>query len=135
MKRVRRELFGDKDAAIATISRFGITFSSGCISLLKKPLALKCCCIPTSGYLPLEGPLNATKRYSVEQSRDPAQELSHVIYELMGWQRDWKYKVTANYFTKADEQVIIFDLNCCEFRFRNSARGQAHKGYSQRMAI
>jgi hypothetical protein len=41
----------------------------------------------------------------------------------MGWQRDWKYKVTANYFTKADEQVIIFDLNCCEFRFRNSARG------------
>lgn len=124
VKRVRRELFGDKDAAIATISRFGITFSSGCISLLKETACVEVLLHPNERLLAIRRATKRNKNAIPWNSHAiPARELSHVIYELMGWQRDWKYKVTANYFTKADEQVMIFDLNCCEFRFRNSARG------------
>jgi hypothetical protein len=49
----------------------------------------------------------------------PARELSCVLFELMGWQSGWKHKITANYFSKKNEQAIIFDLNCCESRFRD----------------
>jgi hypothetical protein len=51
-----------------------------------------------------------------------ARELTHILYQLMGWQKDWKYKVTANCFSKNDEHVIIFDLTCCEFQFRENEK-------------
>ena len=52
-----------------------------------------------------------------------SKKISHVIYTLMGWQNEWKYKMTANCFSKNNEQVIMFDLNCCEFRIRDKEKG------------
>lgn len=124
VKRVRRELFSDKDAAIATFSRCGIAFSSGCIPLLKETTYVEVLLHPNERLLALRKTTRRNKNAIPWDCRAiPTRELSHVLYELMGWQKDWKYKVTANYFTKADEQVIIFDLNCCEFRFRNGEHG------------
>ena len=123
-KRVRRELFSDKDAAIATISRFGMTFSAGCVSLLKETSYVEVLLHPNERLFAVRKTTKRNKNAVPWSSQTIlARELSRVIYELMGWQKDWKYKVTANYFTKGDEQVIIFDLNCCEFRFRDSGRG------------
>jgi DNA-binding HxlR family transcriptional regulator len=51
-----------------------------------------------------------------------ARELTRILYELMGWQKDWQYKVKANCFSKKGEQVIIVDLTRCEFRFRENQK-------------
>ena len=54
----------------------------------------------------------------------PARQLSMVLYELMGWQKHWRYKMTANCFAKNGEQIILFDLDCCEFRIRSGKKGE-----------
>jgi hypothetical protein len=52
-----------------------------------------------------------------------SKKLSRVLYELMGWQKDWRYKIAANFLNNNKDQVIIFDLNCCEFYFKNKKNG------------
>ena len=51
-----------------------------------------------------------------------SRELTRIIYELVGWRKDCRYKVTANYFSKKDEQVLFFDLAYCAFQFRNDEK-------------
>jgi hypothetical protein len=41
----------------------------------------------------------------------------------MQWQKEWKYKVAADCFEKNGEQVIFFDMNSCEFRFKHDENG------------
>lgn len=53
----------------------------------------------------------------------PARELSRVLYELMGWQKEWKYIITADCFEKNGVQVIFYNLNCCEYRFKHDGNG------------
>ena len=124
-KRVRRELFGDKDVAITTISKHGLAFSTGCRSFLNDTEHVEILLHPNERLLAIRKASNRNKNAIPWNNRPiAARELSHVLYELMGWQSDWKYKVTANYFAKNGEEVIMFDLNCCEFRFKNEIRGE-----------
>jgi hypothetical protein len=42
----------------------------------------------------------------------------------MAWKKNWRLKMTANYFEKNDEQTILFDLGCCEIRIRSGKKGE-----------
>lgn len=123
-KRVRRELFGGKGAATVTISRHGLSFNAACVSLLTGASSVEILLHP------VERLLAVRKRGRQSKNAVPwnwkgisAKELSAVLYELMGWRKSWKYRSTANCFTKNMEQVLLFDLNCCEFRLPLPERG------------
>ena len=119
-KRVRRELFSERDAVAVIISKHGLIFNAGCIPLLRDTVYVEILLHPNERLLAVRKSVKNNKNAVPWKNVSiAARKLSRVIYELMGWQREWKYKTMANYFSKNDEQVIIFDLNTCEFRIRN----------------
>ena len=119
-KQIRRELFCNRYAAI-TFSGHGLHFNTDCISLMKETAYVEVLLHPTERLVAVR---NTTQRNrnAIPWKAFPirARELSRIIYQLMGWQKDWKYKVAANCFPKNDELVILFDLTCCEFQFREN---------------
>ena len=121
--RVRSEYFSDRYVAALTISRRGFAFNSGCISLMDTPY-IEMLLHPNERLLAVR---KTSKRNpnAIPWSNNAisAKELSGVLFELMGWQQNWTQKVVANFFAKDGEQVILFDLNNCEFRFRSSENG------------
>ena len=121
-KRVRRELFCNRYAAV-TFSESGLHFNTSCASLMAEPTYVELLLHPTERLFAVR---KTTKRNrnALPWTALPirARELTHVIYQLMGWKKDWKYKATANCFSKNDEQVIFFDLTCCEFQFRENMK-------------
>ena len=124
VKRVRRELFSDKESATITISKHGISFNSGCITLMQKTAYVEVLFHPNERLLAVrKTDKRCNNAVPWKSGAISTKELTRVLYELMGWQKEWKYKVTANYFEKNNEQVIFFDLNCCEFRIKNTENG------------
>jgi len=120
-KLVRREFF-NRYAAM-TLSRHGVHFNTDCVSLMKDAGYVEMLLHPTERLFAV--------RKTTQQNRNAipwgalpirARELAYIIYRLMGWHKDWKYKVTANCFSKKNEQVIIFDLTCCGFQFRKDKK-------------
>ncbi|MDR1410408.1 MAG: recombinase family protein [Oscillospiraceae bacterium] len=124
-KRVRRELFSERDSAAATVSKNGITFNAGCVSLLENTAYVEVLLHPNERLLAVRKSNKRNKNaIPWKNGTLPARKLNRILYQLMGWQNEWKYKITANYFSKNDEQLIIFDLNCCEFRLRSDESGR-----------
>jgi hypothetical protein len=124
-KQVRRELFCDRNAAALTVSSKGLQFSSGCIPLLKNTDRVELLLHPAERLLAIRKVTRHNKN-AVLWNVDgiPARQLSTVLYELMGWRKHWRYKMTANYLVKGDNQIILFDLDCCEFRIRSGEKGE-----------
>ena len=121
-KQVRRQLLCHRYAAL-TLSKYGLHFNANCVAFMKDTAFVEVLLHPMERLLAI--------RKTTQHSRNAipwkvlpihARELTHVIYQLMGWQKDWKYKVAANRFSKNSEQVIIFDLTCCEFHFRENKK-------------
>ena len=121
-KLIRKELFCNRYAAI-TVSEYGLHFNTGCISLMKEIACVEILLHPTERLLAVRKAAQRNQN-AIPWKALPihARQLTHIIYQLMGWQKDWEYKVAANYFSKNDEQVILFDLTCCEFRFRENKK-------------
>ena len=123
-KRVRRELFSDKNTAVLTVSGHGIQFNNGCIPLMKGTDYVEVLLHPSERLLAVRKTTRRNKN-AVPWNVDGilARQLSTVLYELMGWQKHWRYKMTANCFAKDNEHIVIFDLDCCEFRIHSGKKG------------
>jgi len=119
---IRRELFCNRYAAV-TLSERGLHFNTDCVSLMKEADDVEVLLHPTERLLAVRKTVRRN-RNAVPWKALPirARELTHIIYQQMGWRKGWKYKVTADYFSKQDEQVIFFDLTCCEFQFREDKK-------------
>jgi DNA invertase Pin-like site-specific DNA recombinase len=119
-KRIRRELFSNRCAAIA-FSECGLRFNTDCVSLMKGTAYVEVLLHPMERLLAVRK-TTQRNRNAIPWSTSPihARELTCILYQLMGWQQGWKYKATANCFSKNDEQVIFFDLTCCEFQCREN---------------
>jgi len=116
-KRVRRELFSANSPTI-TISAQGLVFSTSSFVLMKNATNVEILLHPAERLLAVRE-ANSKNSIPWKSGAISTRELSRVLYELMGWHKNWKYRITANYFEKSGEQVIFFDLNCCEFRIKN----------------
>jgi hypothetical protein len=124
-KRVRCELLSERNTAAVTISKNRIAFNSNCIMLLPNTEHIEVLLHPNERLLAVRKTAVKNKNALPWKNRAlSAKKLSHVLYQLMGWQKEWQYKITANCFAKNDNYVIIFDLNCCEFRISNSEKGR-----------
>ena len=124
-KRVRKELFGERAAAAIAFSKTGITFNRKCIVFLSDVEYIEILLQPNERLLAVRKSTSRNKNAIPWQARTfSAKKFCNVIYTLMGWQKKWNYKSTANYLSKDDERVIFFDLSCCEFRFQNETCGK-----------
>ena len=121
-KQIRSGLCCNRYAAV-TFSEQGLHFNTSCVSFMNETAYVEVLLHPAERLLAV--------RKSSQRNRNTvpwtaqsihAREPTQVIYQLMGWQKDRKYKVPANSFSKDGEQVIIFDLTDCEFRFRENAK-------------
>jgi DNA invertase Pin-like site-specific DNA recombinase len=122
-KRVRRELFCDRNTAAVTISPHGLLFNAGCIALLDDADFAEVLLHPAERLFAVRRAYKRNKNAIPWNTKAlPAKELTGIIYSLMGWKKDWRYKATANCFAKNGERVIFFDLGCCEFRFKDEGR-------------
>jgi len=127
-RRVRRELFSERDAATITVSKNDIGFSTACLSLFENTAYVEVLLHPNERLLAVRKTKKRNKNAIPWQSGAiPSKKVSHVLYTLMGWQKEWRYKMTADCFSKGNEQVIMFDLNCCEFRIREKEKGSKSK--------
>jgi hypothetical protein len=123
-RRVRRELFSEWSASTLTISKNDISFNSACISLFQDTAYVEILLHPNERIIAVRKTTNRNKKAVPWRSGAlPSKKVCHILYSLMGWQMEWKYKMTADYFSKNDEQLIMFDLNCCEFRIRDTEKG------------
>ena len=122
-KRIRRELFCDRNVAAMTFSGHGLRFNSDCVALMKKATCVEVLLHPAERLFAVRK-TTPRNRNAIPWKALPvhARELSQIIYQLMGWQKGWKYKVIANCFSNNDERVILFDLTCCEFQFRENKK-------------
>jgi hypothetical protein len=124
-KQVRRELFCDRNTAALTVSDSGLKFSGGCVPLMKNTDRVELLLHPAERLLAVRKAARRNKNAVPWNAESiPARQLSMVLYELMGWRMHWRYKMTANCFAKGDDQIIIFDLDCCEFRIRSGKKGE-----------
>ncbi len=122
-KRVRRELFCGRYAAAVTFSEYGPHFNTGCISLMNDTAYVEVLLHLAERLFAVRKTTRRNRNaFPWKASPIRARELASVVYQLMGWQKGWKYKATANCFSKNDERVIIFDLGSCEFRFRENEK-------------
>ncbi|MDR3109297.1 MAG: hypothetical protein LBU65_06365 [Planctomycetaceae bacterium] len=121
-KRIRKELFCNRYAAV-TFSGCGLHFNSDCVSLMKEAAYVEILLHPTERLFAVRKTTQRNRNAILWKALPiQARELTHIIYRLMGWQKGWKYKVTANCFSKHNEQVIFFDLTCCEYQFREDKK-------------
>ena len=120
VKRVRSEFLGERNTPTLTISSRGLTFNSVCVSMMGTS-CVELLLHPTERLVAVRKAGKHSKD-AIPWSNEAihASELSNLLFELMGWQSNWMIKATANYFVKNDNQVILFDLNNCEFRFQNT---------------
>ncbi len=122
-KRIRRELFRGRSAAAITFSEYGLYFNTDCVSLMNDIGFVEVLLHPAERLLSVRKTTRRNRNaFPWKPSPIRARELVHIVYQLMGWQKGWKYKAAANCFSKNDEQVIIFDLGSCEFRFRENEK-------------
>jgi DNA invertase Pin-like site-specific DNA recombinase len=122
-KRVRRELFCNRYAAAITFSESGLHFNAACVALMQDATYVEVLLHPTERLFAVRKTSQKNRNAITWKTLSiHAHELTNVVYQLMAWKAGWKYKTTAHYFSKNDEQVIFFDLTCCEFQFRKDKK-------------
>jgi DNA invertase Pin-like site-specific DNA recombinase len=121
-KLIRRELFCNRYAAVI-FSEHGLHFNTTCVSLMKEIAYVEMLLHPSERLFAVRKTAQRN-RNAIPWKPLPvrARELAQIVYQLMGWQKEWKYKVSANCFFKFFEMVIFFDLVCCEFQFRKDKK-------------
>ena len=113
-KSVNAEMFGSVGRECLTISKGSIAFNTYCVQYMdceyieillhpeEKLIALR----KISPKNPNAVPLSA-KSY-------PA-AISRIIYDLMGWRRDFRHRIIADIFERDGRSVLIFNLSNSEY--------------------
>jgi len=119
VKRIRRELFSDRMAAALTLSPGRLNFNATCVALMPDAAHVEILLHPSERLLAVRK-VTARNKNAIPwgATNIHARELCRILYQLMGWQKGWKYKTAANCFSKDGDRVLLFDLTCCEFKFR-----------------
>lgn len=116
---VRRELFAHLHAPAVTIRRDCVTFNAACIRGLEDVVYIHILINPDTRRMVVkrcdEDDKNALRWCIVHSDKRESRSVtskrfSAMLYELLGWEENYRYKILG-YRIKADgEQIYIFDL-------------------------
>ena len=110
-----------------TISKKNIAFSSGCVNKFWNMQYVEILINPKKRLLAVRpSDKNNSVRWSKIKEGNPiSRTVSGVaflstIYEILGWDLTWKYRVQGTYYNRENSPVIIFDMNDTEVLIHES---------------
>ena len=120
---VRREFFSHKYDPMLTIKGNSITFSNACISKLEQVVYVQVLVNPIAEKLVIrpceEGARDAIRWCIAKDDKRKSREITcklftAKLYEMMGWEELYRYKLQGTRITYQGEQLYIFDLTSTE---------------------
>lgn len=111
-KRVRAEMIGYEKIAGITISRKHVSFNADCVALMKDAQYVEILFHPAEKLLAVRK-IHKSNKNAITWEGKPiaASRLCSVLFELMNWRQEWKYRIAADYFSKDDKRILMFDLS------------------------
>ena len=120
---VRREFFSHKFDPTLTIRSNGIIFNNACISRLDEVVYVQVLINPDTGKLVVrpcdEGARDAVRWCIARDDKRKSRQIScsmftAKLYDLMGWETLYRYKMQGTRISYQGEQLYVFDLTSTE---------------------
>lgn len=120
---VRREFFSHKFDPTLTIRNNGIVFNYACISKLDEVVYVQVLINPDTGKLVVrpcdEGARDAVRWCIARDDKRKSRQIScsmftAKLYDLMGWETLYRYKMQGTRISYQGEQLYVFDLTSTE---------------------
>lgn len=120
---VRREFFSHKFDPTLTIKGNSITFNNACISKLEEVVYVQVLVNPDTEKLVIrpceEGARDAIRWCVARDDKRKSREIScglftAKLFEMMGWEHLYRYKLQGTRITYQGEQLYVFDLTSTE---------------------
>ena len=120
---VRREFFSHKFDPTLTIRNNGIVFNNACISKLYEVVYVQVLINPDTGKLVVrpcdEGARDAVRWCIARDDKRKSRQIScsmftAKLYDLMGWETLYRYKMQGTRISYQGEQLYVFDLTSTE---------------------
>ena len=120
---VRREFFSHKFDPTLTIRNNGIVFNNACISRLDEVVYVQVLINPDTGKLVVrpcdEGARDAVRWCIARDDKRKSRQIScsmftAKLYDLMGWETLYRYKMQGTRISYQGEQLYVFDLTSTE---------------------
>lgn len=120
---VRREFFSHKFDPTLTIRSNGIIFNNACISRLDEVVYVQVLINPDTGKLVVrpcdEGARDAVRWCVAREDKRKSRQIScsmftAKLYDLMGWETLYRYKMQGTRISYQGEQLYVFDLTSTE---------------------
>ena len=120
---VRREFFSHRYDPTLTIKGNSITFNNACISHMEEVVYVQVLVNPTTEKLVIrpceEGARDAIRWCVAKDDKRKSREITcslftAKLYEMMGWEALYRYKLQGTRITYNGEQLYVFDLTSTE---------------------
>ena len=120
---VRREFFSHKFDPTLTIRNNGIIFNNACISKLEQVVYVQVLINTMSEKLVIrpcaEGARDAIRWCIAKEDKRKSRQIScklftEKLYDMMGWEGIYRYKLQGSIITYQGEQLYVFDLTSKE---------------------
>ena len=120
---VRREFFSHKFDPTLTIKSNGIIFNNACIARMDEVVYVQVLINPDSGKLVVrpcdEGARDAIRWCVAKNDKRKSRQIScsmftAKLYDLMGWETLYRYKMQGTRITYQGEHLYVFDLTSTE---------------------
>ena len=120
---VRREFFSHKFDPTLTIKGNSIIFNNACISKLESVVYVQVLINPTTEKLVIrpceEGARDAIRWCIAKEDKRKSRQITcglftAKLYEMMGWEALYRYKLQGTRITYRGEQLYVFDLTSTE---------------------
>lgn len=120
---VRREFFSHKFDPSLTIRSNGITFNNACIAKMEEVVYVQVLINPDSGKLVVrpcdEGDRDAIRWCIARDDKRKSRQIScsmftAKLYDLMGWETLYRYKMQGTRISYQGESLYVFDLTSTE---------------------
>ena len=120
---VRREFFSHKFDPTLTIRNNGIVFNNACISKMDEVVYVQVLINPDTGKLVVrpcdEGARDAVRWCIARDDKRKSRQIScsmftAKLYDLMGWETLYRYKMQGTRISYQGEQLYVFDLTSTE---------------------
>jgi len=115
---VRPQEISHRLTAQLVISYKSLVFNSDCLTRLPRVKYVEVLLHPSERLIAVR-PTDANNRDGIPWNGNSVSSaaLCPIIYALMGWNTNWKYKIMANCFVRRQERLLVFNLSEPEFQF------------------
>ena len=119
-KSISGEVFNFGDKAWLRLSRNTITFNSHCVEHMNCDY-VELLLHPEEKLLAVRKTTSRNPNAVALANKSIVAAINLVIYNLMGWKRDFSHKMLADIFEKHGQTVMFFDLRASEYHTKSKA--------------